>query len=167
MVGRKTRRALAAGLVTLAAVAGGVTSQAQAAESAVISPNCNNYIPDGVGGITVYVAGKPVRIAKYEDLNVCIQQDAVRVDDGALHLNGGCGTGCFDLFAPVGTGTGSYSAMVCWTADGSRVCTGATQPGYLNPVQPCLISYGQPAQQTPSSCLVVIDKDTLLAGVTG
>ena len=166
MFGRTTRRALAAGLIALAAGIAGNVGSAQAAEAADLCST--SVLPDGAGGVTIYVAGKPVRVPKVEDISVCVRQDLVRVDTSPtqVHLFG-CGTPCFDVFAPAYLGSGSYTATVCYTSDGSRVCTGATKPSSATPTQPCLLSVGQPAQQSPSSCLVVIDRDALLAGVTG
>ena len=165
---KRMGRALAVTLLTVAAVAGFSTSSAHA----FAAPTCDSTILDGggVGGVTIWVAGNPVRVPKVENIDICTEVGFAEVDPSPANIyTFGCGTPCFDVFAPVWTGDGSARYLVCFTADGERLCSGVETDPTLNPgQQQCILSFGRPAQQSPSSCLVVADWDTLLARlVTG
>jgi hypothetical protein len=167
MVAARIGRVLAVTLLTVAAVAGFSTSSAHA----FAAPTCESTILDGggVGGITIYVAGNPVRVPKIENIDICAEVGFAEFDLVPANVySWGCGSPCFDVFTPVWTGDGSARYLVCFTADGERLCSGVETDPTLRPgSQQCVLSFGRPAQQTPSSCLVVVDWDTLLGATTG
>ena len=159
MVGKNLRRAIA---VTAAVVAAMATAAgpASAAETRIPSPNCDTtFLADGVGGYTISVAGRSVRVPKAEDVVICVRANVIGIDTSPVKFNSGCGSTCFDVFAPAWFSGGTISANVCFTVDGVRDCVPDGTIYTIGMPQPCIASVGRPAQQTPSRCLVVVDED--------
>ena len=162
------RRSIIAAVAALAASAALVPAAPAQEIAASAAINCGAPIlPNGAGGVTIYVAGQPVRVPKVEDLYVCVRSTNIYTDTAPVKTYYGCGATCFSVYSPAGLQSGTVTTEACYTADGVRRCLGGSTPIYVSGPSRCLVSVGQPAQHTPSGCLIVVDQDTLIGGVVG
>jgi hypothetical protein len=155
------RRSVLAGLVAVSVVAG----SGDPASATGLSPNCDlTYLRDGVGGYSVSVAGKTVRIPEMSNVNVCVKAYGFNVFTDFARVNTGCGPYCFDVLTPVSIDHDHWvHAAVCYTADGANQCIGGdySVAGHTNLDQECIISMGAPATHNASNCLVVFSDDLI------
>lgn len=156
-------RRLLTGVIAAAALVGVAPGPAAAAD-AIPNPNCEaTYLPGGVGGYSISVAGQTVRVPKIKNVGFCVADNGITIDGNPVKLYSGCGATCFDVFTPVSLYDPSVSAHVCYDEDGVRRCLGDTvSTGGLAMDQVCVVSVGKPAQQTPNTCLIVISEDPFL-----
>lgn len=160
------KKFIIASLVGVTAFAGALvpaTAHAQLEDIADTRSLCDsNFLPGGVGGYSISVGGRTVRVPKVKDINVCVTQNGIAIHPDVYQPNAGCGSTCFDVFGPISAYYPEVIARVCYTNDGARECVDGSHSYWVDVPRTCVLSVGKPAQQSPSTCLVVISEDPFL-----